>query len=87
MVNLDQLEVSLVALLPADGTPVPVKQLADLTAASRLDVLLALSLQVRSGSVAHDEDSDTYRYVKRGSGLPAFSSRPNGGITALKGHP
>lgn len=64
------LTVVLVALLPKDGTAIPVKHLAGAACATVADAADALASEVAAGTVRYDALTNSYAAVKRGDALP-----------------
>lgn len=55
-----QLRMVLLALLPKDGTPLPMATLARLAAAKSHEVFEALQAAVLQGGVTYDPSTDSY---------------------------
>jgi len=67
--NLDQLCVTLMALLPAGGRPITVAQLAALAAVTKHEVVSALMPRVNAGQARYHAVADAFSCIKRGDAL------------------
>lgn len=64
-----QLRIALLALLPGDGSAVPMSDLAVHASATHCSVRDALADEVQAGSVRYHVEVDAYSAVKRGDTL------------------
>lgn len=69
MTGDEQLQVSLMALLPKGGEPVQAKALAELSAASEERVVEVLAAALRAGLVRFDAASCCFAAIKQGNVL------------------
>lgn len=70
MTELERLKVVLLALLPADGTPIARDALGKATCLTRGQVAVILDDDIKAASkVSYDLLTDTYRAVKQGDAL------------------
>lgn len=67
--TVDQLQIVLLALLPADGTALSVDALAKATCTTRHQVAEALEGPVSAARVHHDLAGDSYAARKQGGAL------------------
>lgn len=68
--ELNGLQITLLALLPKDGTPMTVAKLAAATAADEGDVISALIDPFMVGDVIFDVRADAYSARRGGNDLP-----------------
>ena len=69
MTEQQRLRVVLLALLPADGTPIARNALAKAICLTRDQVATTLDDDAMAGRVFYDLRTDTYRAVKQGDAL------------------
>lgn len=70
MSELERLKIVLLALLPADGTPIARSALAKVTCLTRGQVAVILDDDLATaGRVAYDLRTDSYQAVKQGDAL------------------
>jgi hypothetical protein len=68
--EFDGLQISLLALLPKDGTPVTVAKLAEASAADEAEVIHSLLDPFMAGDVIFDVLADAYSARRGGNDLP-----------------
>ncbi|MES1977537.1 MAG: hypothetical protein V4451_05840 [Pseudomonadota bacterium] len=68
--QVNQLRVTLLALLPKDGAPVKVAMLAAQASADEADVIYALHQPFMDGGVIFDVRADAYSARRAGTDLP-----------------
>ncbi|WP_219211891.1 hypothetical protein [Variovorax boronicumulans] len=70
MTAAERLQVTLLALLPADGSAISAKALQGAVGCTSRDVAEAFDVPVIAGTVRHDLIADSYAAQKKGSSLP-----------------